>query len=210
MVGYALRPHQRPYNIPSTDEFCVWSVSVKVCTCFFDDILIYSPTWNAHIEHLFQVLATMKKHSLFAKLSKCSFGQQKVDYLGHVVSKDGVRVDESKIKAIKQWPVPSSTKQLRAFLGLASYYLKFIKNFATLAAPLIDLLKKDAFHWNDLAHQAFAVLKETLTQASILAIPDFSKPFVLETDALGTGIGAVLSQDNHPIAFFSEKISLLM
>ena len=84
----------------------------------------------------------MKQHSLFAKLSKCSFGQTQVEYLGHVVSREGVKVDDSKITAIKQWPIPSSVKQLRAFLGLASYYKKFIKDFALIAAPLTDLLKR--------------------------------------------------------------------
>ena len=133
-----------------------------------------------------------------------------MDYLGHVVSKEGVQVDDSKVSAIKQWPVPTSAKQLRAFLGLASYYRKFIKNFAVMAAPLTDLLKKDAFNRTELSQQTFALVKEGLTHASILAILNFSKPFVLEADVLGTGIGAVLSQDNHPIAFFSKKTSPLM
>jgi len=90
----------------------------------------------------------MQRHSLFAKLSKCSFGQTQIDYLRHVVSQNGVKVDETKIQAIKQWAVPTSIKQLRAFLGLTSYYRKFIRNFAILAAPLTDLLKKDVFHWS--------------------------------------------------------------
>jgi len=90
----------------------------------------------------------MQRHSLFAKLSKCSFGQTQIDYLGHVVSLDGVKVDETKIQAIKQWVVPASIKQLQAFLRLASYYRKFIKNFAMLAAPLTNLLKKYIFHWS--------------------------------------------------------------
>jgi len=120
----------------------------KFLLIFFDDILIYSITWNAHIQHLSLVLNTMQRHSLFAKLSKCSFGQTQIDYLGHVVSRDGVKVDETKIQAIKQRALPTSIKQLRAFLGLAIYYRKFIKNFTMLVAPLTDLLKKDAFHWS--------------------------------------------------------------
>jgi len=152
----------------------------------------------------------MQRHSLFAKLSKCSFGQTQIDYLGHVVSRDGVKVDETKIQAIKQWPVPTSIKQLRAFLGLASYYRKFIRNFAMLADPLTDLLKKDVFHWSTKSQQAFDSLKTTLTYAPVSALPNFAKPFVLETDASGTGIGAILSQDSHPIAFFLKKMSPLM
>jgi len=100
----------------------------KFVIVFFDDILIYSTTWNAHIQHLSLVLSTMQRHSLFAKLSKCSFGQIQIDYLGHV-SRVEVKVDETNMQAIKQWVVPTSIKQLRAFLGLASYYHKFIRNF---------------------------------------------------------------------------------
>ena len=135
----------------------------------------------------------MKQHSLFTKLSKCSFGQTQIEYLGHMVSRQGVIVDESKIECIKQWPTPTSSKQLHSFLGLASYYRKFIRHFAMIAAPLTDLLKKEAFKWNELSQQAFWTLKTALTQAPVLALPDFSKPFVLETDASATGIGAVLS-----------------
>ena len=149
----------------------------------------------------------MRQHSLFAKLSKCSFGQSQIDYLGHVVSREGVRVDDSKVAAIQQWPPPSSVKQLRGFLGLASYYRKFIKGFAMLAAPLTDLLKKDTFLWTEQAHQAFLTLKTALTQAPILALPNFKQPFILEIDASGAGIGAVLSQNSHPIAYFSKKLS---
>jgi len=220
----AFRTHQGLYewlvmpfglsNAPTTFQALMNSVFAeflrKFVFVFFDDILIYSTTWNAHIQHLSLVLSTMQRHSLFAKLSKCSFGQTQIDYLGHVVSRDGVKVDETKIQAIKQWVVPTSIKQLRAFLGLASYYRKFIRNFAMLAAPLTDLLKKDAFHWSTKSKQAFDSLKTTLTHTPVLALPNFAKPFVLETDASGTGIGAILSQDSHPIAFFSKKMSPLI
>ena len=120
----------------------------------------------------------MQRHSLFAKLSKCSFGQNQIDYLGHVVSWDGVKVDETKLQTIKQWVVPTSIKQLRVFLGLASYYRKFIKNFAMLATSLTDLLKKDAFHWSTKSQQAFDSLKTTLTHAPVLTLPNFAKPFI--------------------------------
>jgi len=107
----------------------------------------------------------MQRYSLFAKLSKCSFGQTQSDYLGHVVSRDGVKVDETKIQTIKQWVIPTSIKQLRAFLGLTSYYRKFIRNFAMLAAPLNDLLKKYAFHRSTKSQQAFDSLKTILTKS---------------------------------------------
>jgi len=123
------------------------------------------------------VLSTIQRHSLFAKLSKCFFGQTQIDYLGHVVSRDGVKVDETKIQVIKQWVVPTSMKQLQAFLGLVSYDRKFIWNFAMLVAPLTNLLKKDVFHWSTKSQQAFDSLKTTLTHTSVLALPNFVKPF---------------------------------
>jgi len=104
----------------------------------------------------------MQRHFLFAKLSKYSFGETQINYLGHIVSRDGVKVDETKIQTIKQWVVPTSIKQLRAFLGLASYYRKFIKNFVMLATSLTDLLKKDVFHWSTKSQHAFGSLKTTL------------------------------------------------
>jgi len=162
----------------------------KFVFVFFDDILIYSTTWNTHIQHLSFVLSTMQRHSLFAKLSKCSYGQTQIDYVGHVVSRDGVKVDETKIQTIKQWVVPTSMKQLRAFLGLVSYYRKFIWNFAMLAAPLTDLLKKDDFHWSTKSQQAFNSLKTTLTHTPVLALPNFVKSFILVT---------LLNDDKGPI-----------
>ncbi|XP_015966762.1 uncharacterized mitochondrial protein AtMg00860-like [Arachis duranensis] len=114
-------------------------------------------------------------------------------YLGHVVSRHGVQVDGSKVTAIREWPVPTSVKQLRALLGIASYYRKFICQFATLATPLTDLLKKDAFIWSAATNDAFINLKYALTTTPVLALPNFSEPFVLETDASGIGLGAILS-----------------
>ena len=117
-----------------------------------------------------------------------AFGQPQIDYLGHVVSKDGVWVDTSKIEAIQKWPTPTSLKQLKGFLSLVSYYRKFINGFAKLATPLTDLLKKDAFLWLEKSQQAFLALKSALTQAPVLALIDFSRPFILETNASGSGI----------------------
>jgi len=198
-------------NAPTTFQSFMNSIFAafmrKFVLVFFDDILIYSPSWTTHLDHFSQVLQLMKKHSLFAKLSKCSFGQTKIKYLGYVVTQKGVQVDDSKILAIKQWPMPTSVKKLRAFLGLASYYRRFIKGFALLAAPLTDLLKKDAFPWSEQVEAKFLHLKSVLTQAPGLVLPNFSQPFVLDTDASSVGIGAVLTQNNHPIAFFSKKLS---
>lgn len=160
-----------------------------------------------HLDHLESVLQTLQQHVLFVKFSKCSFGTLEVEYLGHTVSGSGVAMDKSKVQAILDWPRPQNIKQLRGFLGLTGYYRKFIRAYASIALPLINLLKKDSFHWSDQTEQAFITLKQAVTSAPVLALPDFQQPFVLETDASGLGIGAVLSQAGHPIAFFSKKLT---
>ncbi|MCH89429.1 transposon Tf2-1 polyprotein, partial [Trifolium medium] len=178
----------------------------KFVLVFFDDILVYSPSWVAHLEHLHIVLQLLSDHHLFVKLSKCSFGMNEVEYLGHVVSGNGVSMDKLKVQAVMDWPIPSNVKQLRGFLGLTGYYRRFIKSYATISAPLTDLLKKDQFQWSTTTAVSFDTLKKAVTSAPVLALPNFSQPFVLETDASNIGLGAVLSQQGHPIAYFSKKL----
>ncbi|GAU23864.1 hypothetical protein TSUD_369720 [Trifolium subterraneum] len=165
------------------------------------------PSWHLHLEHLEWILQVLEQNELYAKLSKCSFGQREVDYLGHIVSYSGVLMDAGKIKDVLEWPIPKNIKQVRGFLGLTGYYRRFIKAYAQIVGPLTDLLKKDAFVWNNEAETSFNKLKHAITSAPVLRLPDFSKPFTLETDASGTGVGAVLTQQGQPIAFFSKKLS---
>ena len=113
-------------------------------------------------------------------------------------------LDPDKFKAMQEWPLPVSLKELRGFLGLTSYYKMFIYHYAQLAKPLTNQLKKDNFHWDEIATAAFNTLKQVMLSAPVLAIPNFSLPFVVEADASGKGLGAVLSQNKHPIAFFSK------
>ena len=134
----------------------------------------------------------MEEKQLYAKTSKCFFGVQEVEYLGHIVSHEGVKVDPNKIKAIKEWKVPTTIKQLRGFLGLTRYYRKFVKNYGRITAPLTTLLKKDAFSWTPEATKAFERLKQAMCLALVLATPDFTKNFIVECDASRNGIGAVL------------------
>jgi hypothetical protein len=174
---------------------------------FFDDILIYSKTWKDHLTHVDQVLSLLAQHRLFLKQSKCAFGASEVEYLGHLVGNDGVRVDSKNIESMQDWPHPKTLKSLRGFLGLTGYYRKFVKNYGNIAAPLTALLKKNSFTWTPAVDQAFQTLKMAMCTTLVLALPDFTKTFVLECDASGKGIGAVLMQEGRPLAFTSKQLS---
>lgn len=150
---------------------------------------------------------TLQQHSLFVKLSKCSFGLSEGDYLGHTVSGTGVVMDKIKVQAVLDWPRPTNLKHLRGFRGLTGYYRRFIKSYATLANPLTNLLKEDVFQWSPEAEDSFQNLKQAITAAPVLALPAFMIPFILETDASGIGVGVVLSQRGHPIAYFSKTFA---
>jgi len=153
------------------------------------------------------VFELLQQHQFKVRLTKCSFAQQQLKYLGHVISAEGVATDPSKITDVQNWPVPTSVKELRGFLGLAGYYRRFVKNFGMLAKPLTKLLKKGhIFAWTPATDQSFQALKHALTTAPVLALPDFSKQFIVETDASDKGIGAMLQQEGHPIAYVSKAL----
>lgn len=180
----------------------------KFVLVFFDDILVYSSSLESHIDHLKQVLSVLRKHTLYAKSSKCSFGQSFVEYLGHVISDAGVTTDPSKIQCILDWLSPIHIKELSCILGHTGYYNKFIKNYAIECKRLYELLKKDSFKWSDTTEIAFQNLKRITTTDPVLALPDFTKPFIHETDACGTFVGAVLTQGNGPIAYLSKTLGV--
>lgn len=197
-------------NVPSTFQSLMNDLFRtylrKFILVFFDDILVYSKTWDDHLSHLRTILKILKTNHLFAKATNYRFGVSQVDYLGHIISEHGVVVDPTKIQVVLEWPTPSTTKGVHGFLGLAGYYLKFIRHFEGIAAPLTQLLSKEGFKWNDATELAFRRLKKTLTSPPVLGLLDFSQIFVIECDASGIGIGAVLSQNNRPIAYFSEAL----
>jgi hypothetical protein len=180
---------------------------------YIDDILIFSKTLEEHQEHVHKVLQTLQDAKLLVNPEKCVFHSQEVEFLGHIITPDEIRMDPKKIAAVKEWPNPTNVKEVQSFLGLANYYRRFIKNFAHLATPLTDLTKKDnAFIWNDGAQNAFEALKLAITTEPVLAMFDPERPIEIETDASNFAIGAQIGQrDNEdrlrPIAFFSKKLS---
>ena len=179
---------------------------------FLDDILIYSKTLEEHEQHVRRVLDALREQKLYAKESKCEFFKHEVEFLGHRVGQDGVRMMEDKVEAIRAWPTPRSVRDVRAFLGTAGYYRKFIRNFSAIAAPLSELTKDGVkFEWAAPHESAFVQLKAAIAQGPVLILPNPSLPFVVHTDASGFAVGAVLQQDQgdglQPIAFLSKKMA---
>ncbi|CAA7012851.1 unnamed protein product [Microthlaspi erraticum] len=173
---------------------------------FIDDILVYSRSQEEHATHLRLVLEKLREQKLFAKLSKCSFWQREMGFLGHIVSAEGVSVDPAKIEAIRDWPRPSSATEIRSFLGLAGYYRRFVKGFATMAQPMTKLTGKDVpFIWSAECEESFSQLKEMLTTTPVLALPEPGKPYMVYTDASGIGLGCVLMQEGRVIAYASRQ-----
>ena len=156
---------------------------------YFDDILVFSKPLKDHVTHLRAVLQTLRKERLYDNMDKCLFGVDKLVFLGFVVSSKGVHVDESKINAIKTWHQPTNLQQVRSFLGLAGFYHRFVKDFSTIASPLHALSKKNApFVWGPSQDSAFNELKNFLTRAPVLTLPNFDKPFEIHCDASGNAI----------------------
>ncbi|KAL5555888.1 hypothetical protein UlMin_038124 [Ulmus minor] len=164
----------------------------KFLLVFFDDILVYSRTWEEHNIHLKLILEVLENERLYVNQKKCMFRQPRIDYLGHVISGLGVSADLSKVQAMTKWPTPANVRDVRGFLGLTGYYRRFVRGYGELAKPLTDLLKKEGFSWGSQQEQAFETLKAAVTNLPVLAMPNFSKLFILETDASGSGLGAVL------------------
>lgn len=188
---------------------------LRECLVFIDDILVFSETFEDHLIRLGNVFQRLSSHGLKLKGSKCELFKTSVSYLGHVISEDGVSTDPSKISSINSWPEPTNISQLRTFLGLTGYYRRFIRDYAKIAQPLNQLLeghgtnkpksksrkkKKKSptvWSWDEPQQSAFKLLKEKLSTPPVLAFADFSKPFIVHTDASGSGLGAVLLQEQE-------------
>jgi hypothetical protein len=194
-------------NAPSTFQGSTNSIVKpflrKFVLVFFEYIQIYNKSWKDHVRHVDRVLQLLKEQQIYAKPYKCFFGVKEVEYLGHILSHEGVKVDPNKIKSMIDWSIRKTLKNLRGFLGLTSYYHKFVQNYGRIAALLTALNKKDAFSWTPEATQSFEKLKNTMCKAPIFTTPDFTKTFIMECDALGNGIGDVLMQEGRPLVFES-------
>ncbi|KAI5725816.1 hypothetical protein M8J77_020471 [Diaphorina citri] len=203
-------------NSPATFERlmdCVLrGLTWKTCLVYLDDIIVIGKTFQEHVENLKAVFLRLRSAHLKLGPKKCNLFRTEVKYLGHIVSADGVKTDPDKIEAVKSWPVPKDKHEVRSFLGLATYYRRFIKGFADIARCLHRLTEKGRqFVWTEECGKSFEALKRELSQAPVLHYPVPGKPFVLDTDASNTGIGAVLSQINNgsetPVAYFSRALS---
>jgi hypothetical protein len=177
---------------------------VVVC---IDDILVFSKSRKEHEEHLCIVLQWRRDHQLYVKFRMCEFWLTEVQFLGHVVSSEGISVDPSKVQEVLDWKPPRTMHQVRSFLGLADYYRRFIPNFSKIAKPIIDLLKKEEkFVWNAKRGEVFRTLKKLLTTSPVLAQPDITKSFDVYCDASGTRLGCVLMQEGHAITYSSHQL----
>src|ERR1700737_3049128 len=179
---------------------------------FTDDILIYSKTLEDHTQHLRQVLQVLQEKQLYAKLSKCDFFKHEIGFLGHVINEHGIKMESSKVHAVTNWPIPTNVHELRSFLGLAGYYRRFVKDFSRIASPLTALLPKNQkYEWGADQDNAFTALKQAVSSAPILIIPDPQLPYTVATDASGYAIDAALCQDHgnglQPCAFLSRKMN---
>lgn len=203
-------------NAPATFQRLMDTVLIGIkgesALVYLDDIIVYSSTLEQHVECLEQVLKRLDHANLYIQLPKCTFAVNEVEYLGHVVSGEGVKPDPKKIAAVVNYPRPKNERDIIAFIGLIGYYRRFIKDFASRTKPLTELLKKDSkFEWTESQEKAFKELTKALCTKPVLCYPDFSKPFIVSTDASSIAIGAVLSQlhngNEHPVAYASRQLN---
>ena len=176
-------------------DYVLSGLSWKICLLYLDDIIVFSKTFEEHVQNLSLVLTRLQNSGLKVAAKKCHFFQKRVKFLGHIVSQDGVPTDESKTKCVREWPQPQNVKEVRQFMGLCAYYRRFIHQFAKIARPLHQLTEKNRpFVWDNDCQRAFVELKRLLTSSPILAYPVVGSPYLLETDASAESLGSILSQ----------------
>jgi hypothetical protein len=174
---------------------------------YLDDIIVYSKTTEEHAEHLRQVLQCLRKHKFFANNKKCNLFAPQVEFLGHIVSAEGLKVDPKKTAVVAAWPTPANKKELQQFLGFANFFRRFIKNYSRIAAPMTKLTGNVPFTPDAAFHHAFETLKQALVSPPVLKLPEFDKPFTVVVDASDKAVGGILLQENRPIAFESRMLT---
>jgi ribonuclease HI len=179
----------------------------KFVVVFIDDILVYSKSVEEHEQHLRVVLGKLRAHKLYAKFSKCEFWLEKISFLGHILTAEGVAVDPGKVETVSNWRQPTNVSEIKSFLGLAGYYRRFIEGFSKIARPMTELLKKEKkFNWTESCEKSFQELKRRLTTAPVLTLPDIQWDFVVYCDASRQGLGCVLMQDGKVVAYASRQL----
>jgi hypothetical protein len=182
-----------------------------ICEVYLDDIIINSSTLHEHLHHVKIIVDRLKQHNLKIKLSKCKIAQKEVVYLSHTISKGTIKPSQEKVKDLLKYTSPLTTKQTHSFVGLGSYHRKFIPNYASIAAPLIQEANEKIMVWTDQCQQAFNKIQHLLTNEPILQLPDFERSFILESDGSQFGAGSVLSQERQgiikPVAYYSRSLS---
>jgi hypothetical protein len=179
----------------------------KFVVVFIDDILIFSKNEEEHDELLHFVLQKLRENQLYAKLNKCEFWLKEVSFLGHIIFEGGISIDPSKVKYVLSWNTPQNVSDIRSFLGLVGYYRRFIEGFSKISKPMIELLAKgNTFQWTPRSETSFQELKKRLTMAPVLTIPDMERPFSIYCNASGQGLGCVLMQDGHVVAYASRQL----
>jgi ribonuclease HI len=174
---------------------------------FIEDILIYSETTEEHEEHLRTVLERLRQQKLYAKFSKCEFWMERVAFLGHVLSAEGIAVDPSKVESVTKWEQALNVTDVRSVLGMAGYYRRFIENFSKITKPMTELLKNNTkFEWSEACEKSFQELKKRLTTAPVLTLPDIKKDFVVYCDASKQGLGCILMQEGKVVAYASRQL----
>jgi len=181
----------------------------KICVVYLDDVLIFSTSLEEHLQSIKKIFDTLRKWNLKVQFDKCNFLSRETEYLGHILTPEGVKPNPKKIETIKNLNLPGTQKQIKSFLGITGYYRKFVKDYAKVAQPLTKYLKKGMkVNTNDPSYiQAFEKLKRIITESPVLKYPDYKKKFQLVTDASDFAIGAVLQQDEHPICFASRTLN---
>ena len=182
------------------------------CLIYLDDVIVHASTFERELERLRLVLSRLRAANLKLNPKKCKLFRYKVRFLGHVVCAEGVTTNPDKIEAVKSWPVPRNAKEVRRFVGLCTYYRRFVRSFSDVARPLHELIEKgQSFEWTKACEDSFQQLKDALVSAPVLAYPRTTEPFLLDTDASNVGVGAVLSQvhdgEEKVIAYYSHALS---